>query len=65
MWKLIFSKEEMLNLNQRGLVAHRRENPDLLRNTQNAIFNALINGEHEKATLIITEAKTDEATNSN
>lgn len=55
----------MLNLNQRGLVAHRRENPDLLRKTQNAIFNALINGEHEKATLIITEAKTDEATNSN
>lgn len=54
----------MLNLNQQGLIAHRRENSHLLRKTQKAVFNAMINGETEKATAIIHEAKTNALTNS-
>lgn len=52
----------MLNLNQRGMVAHRRENINLLRKTEKAVFNALINGESEKVVVIMNEAKTDEFT---
>ena len=54
----------MLNLNQRGLVAHRRENINLLRETEKAVLNALINGEPEKVAAIIHEAKTDDVTHS-
>ena len=54
----------MLNLNQRGLVAHRRENINLLRKTEKAVFNALINGEPEKAAAIMNEAYTDDFTHS-
>ena len=51
-------------LNQRGLVAHRRENINLLRKTEKAVLNALINGEPEKVAAIIHEAKTDDVTHS-
>ena len=54
----------MLNLNKRGLVAHRRENINLLRKTEKAVFNALINGEPEKAAAIMNEAYTDDFTHS-
>ena len=54
----------MLNLNSRGLVAHRRENVTLLRKVEKAVFIALLNGEPEKVTSIVNEAKTDEITNS-
>ena len=54
----------MLNLNQRGLVAHRRENINLLRKTEKAVLNALINGEPEKAAAIMNEAYTNDFTHS-
>jgi hypothetical protein len=50
------------NKTYRGLVAHRRENRDLLIQTQQLIVEALINNEPERPTIIMRETITNEST---